>query len=502
MEREQLARSGLVSLLGSAFAALAALGLTSIVGNLLGASGAGVFFQAVGVFTILTLILGLGTNSGIVRFIAAERAFDRVGAEWRILLYAVVPVVVVSTCASVLLWFGAGGIAGWLAAPGERSTLEPLLRAMSLFIVPGALLGVLQAAARMLRGVTAFTLLQSVGVPASRLAVVSVVAWAFLSATAAFEAWLWPLPIWLLVTALVIAAPLVRDFRRRADAPSRDRLTPEAFWRFNLPRALGLTLEAALEWADVLIVAALSSPAVAGVYAVVTRVVKAGGIVDKSMRVAVAPTTSALLARSELEESSRLHTRVVRVMILLNWPFFLLLISMGGSVLLVFGPEFVEGWGPMALIAASMMLQTASGMLQSILLQGGRSAWQMYNKALAVAVSIGGNLLLVPVLGIWGAAITWVVVVMVDNLLAVWQVHRGMGVRLMPRRLLLPAAIPTVVFGLGGAAFTWLGGVGFAVLIVAVVVLSGIYAVTLWFLRGVLDLKGLWRRVPLIGRYV
>ncbi|MFE5409672.1 lipopolysaccharide biosynthesis protein [Microbacterium sp. NPDC056569] len=501
MERERLARSGLVSLLGSAFAALAALGLTSIVGNLLGASGAGVFFQAVGVFTILTLVLGLGTNSGIVRFIATERAFDRVGAEWRILLYAVIPVAAVAACASLLLWFGADRLAGWLAGPGERSTLEQLLRAMSLFVLPGALLGVFQAAARMLRGVTAFTLLQSVCVPASRLVVVSVVAWGLLSAPAAFEAWLWPLPVWLLVTVLVIATPVVRDFRRRVESRGGERATPVSFWRFNLPRALGLTLEAALEWADVLIVAALTTPSVAGVYAVVTRVVKAGGIVDKSMRVAVAPTTSALLARSELEESSRLHTRVVRVMILLNWPFFLLLISMGGSVLLVFGPDFVQGWGPMALIAASMMLQTASGMLQSILLQGGRSAWQMYNKALAVAVSIGGNLALVPVLGIWGAAITWVVVVIVDNLLAVWQVHRGMGVRLMPRRLLLPAAVPTVVFGLGGLAFTWWAGVGLAVLIVAVVVLSAIYAVTLWLLRGVLDLTGLWRRVPVIGRY-
>ena len=41
MTREGLARSGVISLLGSAFAALAALLLTAVVGNTLGASGTG-----------------------------------------------------------------------------------------------------------------------------------------------------------------------------------------------------------------------------------------------------------------------------------------------------------------------------------------------------------------------------------------------------------------------------------------------------------------------------
>ncbi|MDY0907918.1 lipopolysaccharide biosynthesis protein [Microbacterium sp. CFBP9034] len=501
MGAERLARSGLISLTGSAFAAVAALVVTSIVGNLLGASGTGLFFQAVGIFTILTQVLRLGTNSGVVRFISAERAFDRTGAEWRIVLYAVVPVAAVSACASIVLWLGAPGLARWLAGPGEASSLEELLQAMSPYVAVGAVIGVLQIAARMLRGVGAFTLLQSVLLPASRLLTVLIGTVVALSASAAFQAWLWPLPFWLLVSILVITAPFVRDFRLRHRFRDDRRATFRSFWRFNLPRALGASLESVLEWADVLIVAALASPEVAGVYAVATRTVRVGGIVDKAMRVAVAPRTSSLLARGELTESSRLHVRVVRAMILLNWPFYFLLISMGGSVLLVFGPEFVQGWAPMALMAAATMLQTAAGMLQSILLQGGRSTWQMYNKSLAVTISIAGNLLLVPLLGIWGAAITWVVVVVVDNALAAHQVHRRMGVHLAPRALIVPALLPLVVFGIGGAAFSWWGGVGFASLIVGTATLSAVYAVVLWALRRRIGIAGLWRHVPFIGRF-
>lgn len=500
MAPERLARSGAISLVGSAFAALAALVLTSIVGNSLGAGGTGIFFQAMAIFTILTQVLRLGTNSGIVRFLAGERALHRHGSEWRIVLYAMVPVAVLSGLVALAVWIWADGLASWLTAPGEEATLAGLLRAMVPFVVVGALLGVAQITARMVRGVAAFTLLQSVLLPATRLATVLFAVLAGATAWAAFEAWLIPLPFWLAVTVVVITAPLIRDFGLRSAATHPERVRAAGFWRFNAPRAVSSALETALEWSDVLLVAALASPAAAGVYAVATRAVRAGGIVDKAMRVAVAPTISSLLTREQHGTAADLHTRVVRAMVLLNWPFYMLLISMGPAILAIFGPEFVVGWGPMVLLAGAMMFQTSAGMLQSILLQGGRSSWQMYNKACVLAVSIVGNIALVPPLGIWGAAVTWLVAVVTDNLLAAVQVHRGIGVHLQPLRLLPAAIAPTLVFGVGGLLFTWWGGTSIGMLALAIAVLGAIYAAILWLLRKRLGIVGLWTKVPVIGR--
>ena len=502
MKSEGLARSGLISLFGSAFAALAALLLTAIVGNTLGADGTGLFFQAMGIFTILTQVLRLGTNSGIVRYIAEQRAFHRVGAEWRIVVFALGPVAVVSGLVSLAVWLLADALGDWLAAPSDAAAMADLMRAMVPYVVVGALIGVLQIAARMLRGVTAFTLLQSILLPASRLlTVLLAVSAAGVGAWGAFEAWLLPQPFWLLVTIVVIAPPFVRDFRRRRESAPGTRPTMGEFWRFNAPRTVSSGLETALEWSDVLIIAALASPSAAGVYAVITRAVRAGGVVDKAMRVAVSPTISGLLAREDYVESTRLHTKVVRTMILMNWPFYMLLISMGPAVLGIFGSEFRSGWGPMVLLALAMMFQTACGMLQSILLQGGRSTWQMYNKAIALAISIGGNLALVPLLGVWGAAITWVIVVVADNMIAAVQVHRLMHVDLQPSRLLVPMLPPVVVFGGGGLLFTWFVGSSLLILVVAGITLCLVYAVVLWLLRRPLHIQTLWRRIPFLGRW-
>lgn len=504
MPAERLTRSGLVSLVGSAVAALGALALTSLVGHSLGAHGTGLFFQAVGIFTVLTQVLRLGTSSGVVRFIAAERAHDRRGQEWRVVLLAVVPVGAASALAAIGLWVWSEALSTWMSGEATSSTdLAALLRLMAPFVVVGAVSGVLQIATRMVRGVTAFTMLQSVLPAVSRLAAVAVSLMALTTAGAAFAAWLLPLPLWLVAGLLLVLRPLLADRRVEQEGVTiRDRIGWRRFWRFNGPRAVGSGLETGLQWTDVLIVAALTTPAEAGVYAVATRAVRAGEIVDKAMRVAVAPTISSLLARDDKRGASDLHARVVRGMVIVSWPFYIVLALNGEAVLAVFGPEFAEGWPILSILAAAMMCQTAAGMLQSVLLQGGRSSWQMWNKAVVLCVSIALNLVLIPVWGIAGAAMTWAIVVLLDNGLAAYQVHRRMGVRLRPHEYLLVATTALAVFGIGSLAGRVLGGSSVGWLLLSTALTSASYAAVLWLLRRPLQIEGLWAKVPIIGPYV
>ncbi|WP_420112152.1 lipopolysaccharide biosynthesis protein [Pseudactinotalea sp.] len=501
MRSEGLTRSGVVSLVGSAVAALGALVLTSLVGHSLGAHGTGLFFQAVGIFTVASQVLRLGTNSGIVRFISADRAHDRQGQEWRIVLIALLPVAVGSGLASVALWLWSDQLALLFSNSSEAAELDGLLRVMAPFVLVGAVSGVVQIAARMVRGVTAFTMLQSILPAIARLATVAVGLMMLNTAGAAFAAWLIPLPVWLLVGIALIWRPLAQDWRRRAAVASVDRVGVRQFWRFNGPRAVGAGLETGLQWADVLIVAALTTPAQAGIYAVATRAVRAGEVVDKAMRVAVSPTISGLLARGEVAATSRLHARVVRGMVIVSWPFYLVLAINGPAVLAIFGDEFVVGWPILSILAIAMMCQTAAGMLQSILLQAGRSSWQMCNKTIALTLSVGLNVLLVPHWGIVGAALTWAIVVLVDNGIAAYQVHRLMRVRLQPSTYLPVALLAVVVVGAGAVVTRQVGGTSLLWLLLGIALTGMVYTALLWVWRRRLGTDYLWQKVPVIGSY-
>lgn len=501
MRPERLARSGSYGLLGSGFAALAALVLAVIIGNGLGAHGTGVFFQAIGIFTILSQILRLGTNSSIVRSISEQHAFGRRGESWRTVVIAVVPVAAVALLATAAVVIAAQPLADWLSAAGEQRELEELLRDMAPFVLPSAILSVLFTATRMMRGIEALTLLQNILLPLSRLVLVAVAVVLAADALGAVRAWMAAIPLWLLVTVCVLARPFLVDWRERRAATEPALPAARRFWRFSGSRAVGGALETTLEWSDVLIVAALASPTAAGVYAVATRAVRAGQLVDQAMRLAVGPAISRMLARSDLVGARQLHTKVARAMVLVSWPFYLTLATMGPAVLALFGPEFTDGAIVLTILAGAMMLATGAGMLQSVLLQGGKSSWQMYNKALALALSVGLNLLLVPLLGIVGAALTWTFCIVVDTAIAAWQVHRRMRLLLEPRKLLLAMAIPLAVFGVGGLAVRLVYGPTLGALIGMLLVFGLLYLVLLWMLRDRLHIVALWREVPVLSKY-
>jgi O-antigen/teichoic acid export membrane protein len=82
----------------------------------------------------------------------------------------------------------------------------------------------------------------------------------------------------------------------------------------------------------------------------------------------------------------------------------------------------------MVTLCLGSLVVLAGGNVQSLLLMSGRSGWGAANKAMVMVVNVTGNLILIPRVGIEGAALTWTVSMGVDMALAAYQVRRGLGV--------------------------------------------------------------------------
>jgi O-antigen/teichoic acid export membrane protein len=106
----------------------------------------------------------------------------------------------------------------------------------------------------------------------------------------------------------------------------------------------------------------------------------------------------------------------------------------------------------------------AAGNVQSILLMSGRSGWGAVNKVAVLTFNVVGNLVLIPRIGIFGAAVTWAASMALDTALAMMQVHRFTGVRLAAGRIVstlliaaacaaAPAALMTALLGNNNASF-------------------------------------------------
>lgn len=514
MSRGGLGRAGAVSFAGAVTGAAANFGIGIIVGRGLGAEGTGTFFQIVAVFIILANILELGADTGLVRFCSSSVATGKIGELRPLIRIAVVPVALTLAVLATLAWVLAPQLATFISAPAGVPTVD-VVRMLAPFVVVASLLAVVLGAARGLGSVTAFTGLQNVALPVGRFALIGVMLLLGAGLVDVIRAWVVPLPIVAVFAVAVLTRQLAEHPKRRTGggrrrsrsqsrvrlaggllrSPGRHAFSPDAvdvlrrrFWGFSGARAVAAAVEILLEWLDVLIVAAFLSPAEAGIYAVVSRSVRAGQVVQQAARVAVAPLVSAALARDDKTEGRRLYIIVTRAIVLVSWPFYLLLACFAPGVLSIFGAGFTSGSAALTIMSLTMALAAAAGMVQTVLLMGGKSSWQLADKSAALAVNVGLNIVLVPAWGIVGAAVAWAATVVVDTALAAWQVHRGMGIHVPPASLALPVILPVVVFGGGGLFVRAAVGDGLPGLIMTLAVGGVLYAVVCWTLRRRLGL--------------
>lgn len=487
-----LARAGAATFAGTVFGAALTFILTGVVTQSLDAADTGYFFQILALFAITSSALQLGADTTLVRTLSAQLALGQQAVLSRSVWTAVVPVAGAGVVVGAAAWLGAGSIAA-LLNPDAPDEMAGMIRSVAPFVGAASMLAVLLGGTRGLGGTAPYTLLQNVVLPVLRLALVIAVAAAGLGLHAIVTVWAAPTA----VAAITAAVLLGRRLRRArlepvpADAvPFDEHGATRRFWGFALPRAGSTLIERLLDWSGVLLVIAMAGPAVGGIYAVVNRCASAGYMLDTAARIVTGPRISRALAREDRPAAERLFLDVTRTMILISWPFYLTLSVFSPVVLGLFGAEFVAGASALTIVALAMMIASAAGMVQSVLLMGGRSSWQLLNRILQLGTLVTLTVLLVPALGLLGAAVAWVGAIALDTALATTQVAVKMGIRSSLRRIAPAAGLTLALFGGGGLLARALFGESLMALILALCLLGPAYLGCCFLLRRALGIAG------------
>jgi O-antigen/teichoic acid export membrane protein len=228
-------------------------------------------------------------------------------------------------------------------------------------------------------------------------------------------------------------------------------------------------------WLDVVLVGALGSAHDAGIYGTATRVIAAGSIVLQAVLLVIGPQISGLLARNERDRAQSIYQVSTTWLTTLSFPFYLSVAAFAPLVLSIFGEDFTDGATALTILSLAMLLDMATGPVTTVLLMAGKSSWNLYNMASTLAVNVGLNVLLIPPLGLEGAAIAWAVSIVVQNVIPLVQVWVGLGLHPFSRSLALAAAgsllccggvgvLVASLFGTSAAAFavfTALAGVSY-----------------------------------------
>ncbi len=442
---------------------------------------AGVFFTATAAISIAGNASSLGTQTGVIYFL--PRALDaRVGAG-HVVWKALAPVLVLSTMAAALLVLGAPALAA-IIADGDAD-FATIVR-VGAIAVPGFAASVtLFGAARGLGTMTPTVLLGQVVRPGLQIAAMLVL---FVTDTASATslALAWAVPV--LISAIgafatvrrlggldISPAQLASDTAGAASNTAEAVPTWSEFWRYTRPRSVSTALQIALERSDVILVSAFLGRELAGVYGTLTRYISAGSFLMFSVSQAVAPALRRALNRNEVEQAQRLLSQATSWLILVAWPYFLLLAFHHQTLGSFYGPGFVPDADILVILAFGMMFSAGAGPIDLALLMLGRSTASMVGTIVAIVIDVVLIVVLTPTLGLAGAAWAWVAAVVAQNGLATVLVHRTAGLRSWDRRATLAATAALAVTSVPSAIILVLLGPSLGSLL-----LSGVIAGLGW----------------------
>ncbi|MFA1541185.1 polysaccharide biosynthesis C-terminal domain-containing protein [Actinomadura monticuli] len=453
----RLARGGALNLVGAAVAGVQGLALVFLVAHLYSQRIAGTFFAATSLFIILQAVSGLGTDAGLLRWLPRHLALGDRAAARRTVPVALVPVMVTAAIGALVLVATAPWTASHIGADDAHQAVG-MVRVLALFLPLAGAHDALLAATRGYGSMRPTVLVDKI--LRQTLQVGGVVAAAVLSDDAVWLALAWAAPY---LPCLVIAALWYLKISRSGRgggraAPAGPRPLVGDFWRFTAPRAFAQICQTAFQRADIVLVAALSSPREAAVYTAATRFIVISQLATQAVQNVMQPAVSRLMALADRAGAQRIFAVCASWNLVLAWPVHLS-IAVGAPVYVGSFGDGYRGTGEVVtvILAMAMLVATATGARDVMLLMAGRSGLSLVNQSTALGVNLVLNVLLIPPFGIAGAAMARACGLLVRTLLALVQVRRILGMS--------PASAG--LFWAGGSALLSFGAIPLAVRLVA-----------------------------------
>ena len=290
--------------------------------------------------------------------------------------------------------------------------LNPIYRFSPLEAAAGAAFLALQVlllfSTQMTRVVVSFVVSETNREVTWRLVLLPVVIaglWTGLSPTAFYGA---------AAVGMVLAVALqLLTLNRRFPAAIRTARS-EVRWREWVRRAGSMwssaVREAAAQYAEVLLLGLLVSPAVAGLYFVAARMANVFAMMSGGLHSYTVTHASNLYHAGQMSALQALFRSVMTMALLIAAPLILLVVVLGGVLLNVFGHHYADGYWVLLLLSVGSFTAAMTGPSNALLLVTGHE--RLYSRVLFVALLIRVGLITwaAPRFGALGAAAAWTVV--------------------------------------------------------------------------------------------
>lgn len=409
-----LFRGGGLAMAGAVLRRLFGIITIIIFTTFLGAGGFGAYMLLLGAVIIMSVVAAMGLGQGTMKFVVQKRTEGQadqvpglVRTASRLGFASSVVVVLVG-------WAAAGPIVTRIFHQPE---LVGLLRWMTLAVPAGMLCSLWLHATRGFHRMEETFWINDLFGPVARISLFLVLILGGFSLGAAVGAY---------IGTAVASAVLALLALRRLVPPGPDRPKPGEAWAlisYSVPLLGAGVMGTIMEWTDTMMLGYFTAPAQVGVYNVALRVAALNLMVHLAFTSIFSPVAADLLQRDKMESLDQLYKIDTRWVFTLTLPIFVLIVLLSRDILAIFGPEFTQGSMALILLTLAIFFSACSGPCGAIIRMAGRTRLYFANNFGACVLNVLLNLLLIPRLGILGAALATGASTVIVNAMRIAQVR-------------------------------------------------------------------------------
>ncbi|MBS3781852.1 MAG: flippase [Candidatus Thermoplasmatota archaeon] len=198
---------------------------------------------------------------------------------------------------------------------------------------------------------------------------------------------------------------------------------PKKILGYSLPLLFSGIFVLGMGWTDTFMLGFYKTEDVVGIYNLVLSVSLLLLIFLHSINQIFFPVISDLHAKKEFDGLARTFGTVLRWIFFLTFPFFLFLIVFAEPILTIFFPKYVPGWRALVILGIGMMFRAGLGPVGHTLKTYSETHFIFKMNAVLLPLNVGLNIVLIPVIGLEGAAIATATVFIINNIVEMWKVR-------------------------------------------------------------------------------
>jgi O-antigen/teichoic acid export membrane protein len=231
---------------------------------------------------------------------------------------------------------------------------------------------------------------------------------------------------------------------RTAGGGIPEERTP-ALIKFGLFRAPATLFAQLLFWIDTFVLASFRGSSEVGVYGATVRTGQSLLLFLTSLSLVFSPFVADLHHRGEKEKLDALYKNVTRWGLATTIPVLLALAILPGTIMRVYGNEFVAGRSALLILIIGLIVPVIVGTVGFILIMVGRTGWDLLVYAGSFVLAVGIAVILAPKYGMRGTAVAEAITLTVSAFVRLLLVKRFVDIWPFDRWYL--RLIPATVVG-------------------------------------------------------